>query len=202
MRKQSSTPCSVEGCDHASLTRGWCPTHYSRWYKHGDPLFTSRRDIPTGSFEELTDKDGPVPAHVPEIGCCWTWRGAHFSIGYGVFVAPSGERVSAHRWALRQATAQTGAGLLACHKCDNPLCVRPSHLFWGTTADNVADKIAKGRQPRGVRQWRAKLTDDIVRSIRDEVRNGTKQAELARKYEVSTSVVSEAVSGKTWSHVV
>lgn len=89
------------------------------------------------------DKNGPVPNHCQWIGCCWEWLGTVDKRGYGrVYMNERG--LFAHRVAY--AIHYGGCPrLLVCHHCDNPKCVRPSHLFLGTHKDNAQDCSAKGR---------------------------------------------------------
>ncbi len=96
-------------------------------------------------FWRFVNKDGPVPAHVPEIGNCWVWTGARYTSGYGVFRLsyPVRSSTSAHRFAFGQ------TDLWVLHRCDNRLCVRKSHLFEGTARENIHDMIAKGRSDLG-----------------------------------------------------
>lgn len=79
---------------------------------------------------------------------CWTFTGARNGYGYGVLIETvDGQRHErlAHRVAWSEANGPIPAGMVICHHCDNPPCVRPDHLFLGTHADNMADMIAKGR---------------------------------------------------------
>jgi hypothetical protein len=88
------------------------------------------------------------------------------------------------------------------HRCDNPACVRPSHLWLGTLAENNADMAAKGRARNapalGSANGLAKLTDDIVKKIRNSAQSG---ADCARQYNVSQSTISSVRKRHTWSHV-
>lgn len=82
---------------------------------------------------------------------CWEWQGGmvkkteYGGRGYGAFAPKTGEITPAHRYAYELLIGPIPDGLLACHKCDNPRCVRPDHIFPGTDLDNMRDMIAKGR---------------------------------------------------------
>jgi len=77
---------------------------------------------------------------------CWIWIGSHNNHGYGKMMYPrKGEFIYAHRLSYILHKGEIPDGLLVLHKCDNPLCVNPSHLFLGTQLDNVHDAIHKGR---------------------------------------------------------
>lgn len=78
---------------------------------------------------------------------CWLWKGARQPNGYGRFSAYSKARKTqmAHRWAWILANGPIPDGMRVLHRCDNPPCVNPAHLFLGTDSDNMRDCVAKGR---------------------------------------------------------
>jgi hypothetical protein len=79
---------------------------------------------------------------------CWLWMGAKFRRGYGQFRGYKGKSWKAHRFAFKLNGGELVPGEYICHRCDNPSCVRPDHLFAGTPTDNVQDCIRKGRLTR------------------------------------------------------
>lgn len=120
---------------------------------------------------------------------CWEWQGAKKSGGYGRLYV-GGRYVSAHRLMWKCIYGKT-KGLHVLHKCDNPSCVRPDHLFLGTHTDNMQDRTIKNRA--GV-----KLNAEAVRDIRT---SKISSKELAEKYEVSVTTISYVLNYKTWKHV-
>jgi hypothetical protein len=131
---------------------------------------------------------------VKESGGCWSWRAAVNNKGYGRF-SFNGEVYGAHRvaFALGKDTALPGV-VFVCHRCDNPGCVNPSHLFLGTNADNMADMKAKGRGrgPKGLENGRGKLSAEDIQAIRESTE---RQVDLCRKYGVSDGHISRILSG-------
>lgn len=95
--------------------------------------------------------NGDIPAHNPSLGRCWEFLGARTTKGHGVIRDDAGNLAYAHRIALAAALGRPIApGMLACHKCDNKPCVRPSHLYEGSKSDNEQDKWTYStREPRG-----------------------------------------------------
>lgn len=180
MRKYAG--CSVDACESAHYCRSFCHKHYARWVKHGD---VSRGHL---SAKVRFDR-----AHIPvaEVGC-WVWLKSGVR-GYGKFKNELGEAELAHRWSARVLAKLDIAGLQVCHKCDEPSCVNPAHLFVGTLQDNMADMVQKQRQARGERAVQAKLTDVQVRQIRADPRV---QREIAKDYGVAESHVSRLKTGK------
>ena len=130
---------------------------------------------------------------------CWEWQAARMPRGYGVIGGPVRY---AHRavWVLTH--GEVPAGMHVLHRCDNPPCVNPAHLFLGTHAKNVADMDAKGRRkgPKGETHPAAKLTAEQVRAIRRECAE-VSQRVVAERYGVDPSTVSRIVHGKQWRSV-
>ncbi len=79
---------------------------------------------------------------------CWEWQNATNNIGYGMFRWKTGKMRTAHRASYELHKGPIPAGLSVCHKCDNPKCVNPDHLWVGTLKDNAQDMVAKGRNAR------------------------------------------------------
>jgi hypothetical protein len=94
----------------------------------------------------------------------------------------------------------------ACHTCDNPPCVEPTHLWEGTPAENSRDRDTKGRGARGEGNGRSRLNPDKVRDIRARYLPGTNQhdsniAALAAEYGVKPQAIRDVIHRRTWAHV-
>ena len=124
---------------------------------------------------------------------CWEWL-ASTKEGYGV-IWNEGRYTKAHRLAYAFFTGPLAADLFVCHTCDNPRCVKPSHLFLGTNQDNIADRGHKGRTRVGTgeRHGNARLSDAQVDEIRCRYRSGERQTALAAWYGVSQAHISRIV---------
>lgn len=131
---------------------------------------------------------------------CWNWTAGLTSRGYGQFVI-LGKKVIPHRLALELSGVIVPSEMFVCHRCDNRRCCNPSHLFIGTNADNMADKIAKGRQSRGEGSGVAKITAACVVEIRRRYEAGMSQDEIASMFGISQSNVSVIVQRKAWAHI-
>ena len=134
---------------------------------------------------------------------CHIFEGRRDGHGYGQ-IKDKGTPVLVHRWIWQQANGKTSKQVL--HKCDNPSCVNIDHLFVGTHADNMADKVAKGRSkgvPRGYAHKRpmAKLTNEKVVEIKKLLARGYRQCDIAKDFGVSRNIICDIAIGNTWRHV-
>lgn len=116
---------------------------------------------------------------------CWEWMARKDGHGYGRFTVNATERLCAHRVAYELWFGPIKHGYYICHKCDNPGCVNPAHLFQGTALDNMRDCVNKNRQAREFKMPHTKVSDEQVRNIRSRIKAGERQVDLAREYGVS-----------------
>lgn len=155
--------------------------------------------------QPIADRFWPkVDAHEPHE--CWLWRGTRNADGYGMLFnsKTAGPRVlSAHRISWRLHHGEIPAGLHVLHRCDNPPCVNPAHLWLGTQADNNRDRDQKGRcgakgghaAPQGGEaNGNCKLSDEAVARIRARYAAGdASQQQIAAEFGVGQSQVSRIV---------
>jgi len=139
---------------------------------------------------------------VDKSGECWVWTATCYRNGYGQFGPEHGKGVLAHRFAWELIYGAIPNGLLVCHHCDNPACVRPDHLFLGTQSDNMKDCAAKGRSSlQNPAKHHRKLTEIQVQEIRQLSMQGVSKYRLARRYHVTETTIGQIVSGRTWTHL-
>lgn len=131
---------------------------------------------------------------------CWNWTAYRSRKGRGMFKL-GGRMRWAHRVAYERWVGPIPDGQVVRHRCDNPGCVNPQHLELGTQADNVRDRVERGRCARGAAMGAAKLCDRRVRLIRALSARGELRRDVARHFGVDPSVVSNVVHRKAWSHV-
>lgn len=135
------------------------------------------------------------------VSDCWHWLGAVDQHGYGSFFH-SNERIGAHRFAWILANGSIPDGLFVCHRCDNPLCVNPAHLFLGTHNQNMRDMSEKGRAARGEASGRSVLKEDDVRRIYDLRGEGKSYNEIGRMLGITGTAVGFVLRGKRWRHML
>jgi hypothetical protein len=140
--------------------------------------------------------------YIPEPNSgCWLWAGRLCGGGYGSLKV-DGRRCQAHRASWEFHIGPIPAGLLACHKCDNPPCINPSHIFLGTHRDNLRDMVAKGRvcknNPSHRELYYSKVSVDDVRAIRADRRF---YREISAEYGISIRQVCGIKTRSSWAHV-
>ncbi len=161
-------------------------------------------------FWDKVDKQGPEG--------CWVFTGSRNSDGYGSFNArPTTDRAHRAAWILTYGEIPESMSVL--HRCDNPPCCNPNHLFLGTHLDNVRDRHLKGRSRgprpgenvatkhpeyfRGERNGRAKVNWGIVSAIREAYGTGKyRQVDLAKRYGLVQTQVSRIIRNEHWKGMV
>lgn len=131
---------------------------------------------------------------------CWEWLGSKQGVGYGTYVF-CGASLKAHRVSWELNRGPIPKCMQVCHKCDNPGCVNPNHLFIGSHADNMRDKIEKQRANclKGENHPLAKLNKSKVVHIRREYeKGGVTQTELAERYNINFRSIHNIVNQKSW----
>lgn len=144
-------------------------------------------------------------ANVRKTSLCWHWTGCiQKSNGYGV-ISESGKRGKrwyAHRYAYTISHGPIPSGSYVCHRCDNPACVNPDHLFLGDGRVNMRDASTKNRLVHGERHHSARLTAEMVMEVRARyAAGGCTYKGLAREYGVFDQAIKHAIIGKTWARV-
>jgi hypothetical protein len=185
--------CSVQDCGRIHFGRGYCSIHYQRNRKYGDPLHPGVMDRRPWleKFISSIDKSGE----------CWIWTGFKDAKGYGATNNPQNKHKAAfvHRLAYELWVGEIPKGLWVLHRCDNPSCCNPAHLFAGSNLDNIADMVAKKRNTRGTKHPKAKLTEQQVREIRRRyVRRVVGVTQLSREFGLSTSTTMAIVKRRIW----
>ena len=136
---------------------------------------------------------------------CWVWTGTrhvHPTHDYGIFHY-DGKRVRAHRFSYECYNGYFDKKLFVCHKCDNPGCINPNHLFLGTHADNMKDMSDKGRAPIGERCGTSKLTEIEVKQILTDLSLNKYKTilEVTNKHDIGSMQIIRILQGKSWKHI-
>lgn len=133
---------------------------------------------------------------------CWNWIGASRKAGYGRFKIASYQTVSSNRMALICTKREEPFGLHVLHTCDNPSCCNPAHLYFGTVAQNVRDKVERGRactgNQSGANNGAAKLTEEQVALVVERLKAGWNNKRIAADLPVSHSMISLIRLGRMW----
>lgn len=140
-------------------------------------------------------------------GGCWEFQGARSGGRYGAFrLKKFGPTLGAHRISYVLSNGPIPEGQYVFHKCDNPACVNPEHLFLGTAKQNWEDAVQKRRispaKPAlGIRNPGSKLTEAQVIEIRSLRGSGEQTKRLAARFGVSKSAITEITTRRTWTHI-
>ena len=139
---------------------------------------------------------------------CWEWTGHCLSSGYGWFAIKSGISRGAHRVSalISGLLDSLDSKMQVLHKCDNPKCVNPNHLFVGSNADNVADRVSKGRTRYKAQlnesNGMAKLVKSQILFMRGLYNSGEfSQSQLGRAFKVGQPTVHKIIHKQRWGNV-
>ena len=134
------------------------------------------------------------------VSGCWNWQLSLNHNGYGNFSILRKSNV-AHRASYEEFVGPIPEGLCVLHKCDNPRCCNPEHLFLGTIQDNADDKVAKGRSMRGSGHYKAIITEDQAALIFNMIQEGFTIADIKSRLGVGEDIIQPIKRGVTWNHV-
>lgn len=198
--------CIVENCGRKLKARGLCSGHLARLAKYGDvqAAIPLRAQRPAGSSPEealLRAKRSTEPPPNDLVVACLILPG---KAGDGrAYVSDGGKARIAARVAYETWVGPIPGGMNILHRCDVGDCIEPTHLYTGDQAQNMADKINRGRDasPRGEASGVARLTDEAVRDIRRKRMAGFTMPALAIEYEVGVSTIKAVCDFRTWAHV-
>jgi len=191
--------CSFEGCSKPMANRGLCSGHGNQ-LRLGKPLKTlqvQHHGLPESvRFLRRVDK-------TPSSGC-WLWTASRIGGNkwHGQWRNGEGQHELSHRAAWRMFVGEIPEGMFVLHRCDDPICVNPAHLFLGTQTDNLNDMWAKKRarpkQSLGEKHGMSKLTSEMVREIRDSKETGVA---LSRKFGVTPTTICDVRKRRIWNHI-
>lgn len=134
---------------------------------------------------------------------CWKWGRVPLQNGYGTISMGRSKTLLAHRASWEINFGEIPKSHYVCHKCDNPICTNPDHLFIGTAKDNTRDCLNKKRKnaPSGINHHNVKLTEEQVGEIKELIILKYSQRILAKMYNVSPSTIQNIVDNKTWKNL-
>lgn len=137
--------------------------------------------------------------NITAVGC-WEWNGNKRPDGYGTIYSYVHKMMRAHRMSWLVVNGEIPKDMDVLHKCDNPPCINPDHLWIGTDADKVRDMDKKGRHSKG-EQNHHKLSGKQVVAILDMLKNGLRQSECGKRFNVHRSNILKIKRGLTWKHI-
>lgn len=140
---------------------------------------------------------------VIEVGSCWNWIGSISQNGYGRFTCKKSREYGAHRFSWKMFNSkEIPKDMVIRHTCDNKRCVSPFHLVLGTSKQNSADMVLRGRSMKGELHASCKLKDYEVSEIRKLYADGNiSMGDLAIKYRITKVPVYKIIHRKSWKHI-
>ncbi|MEV6738708.1 hypothetical protein AB0N14_17955 [Streptomyces sp. NPDC051104] len=206
-QRNKGETCKVEWCTGEARKKGWCEDCYGWSWNNGGADPTARRYRYNRTVQDVV---ALVLSIEPDpITGCRDATGVFSTDAWGYPVASVAGKASTRITRL-VVEHNLGRPMMrathACHTCDNPPCVEPTHLWEGTPAQNSHDRDTKGRGARGVTHGRSRLDPDKVRAIRARYVPGTNQhdsnvAALAREVGVKPQAIRDVVRRRTWAHI-
>jgi hypothetical protein len=190
----SHVVCSVPSCGKTAIKRGYCGSHYKRFWRYGDPL--------AGGTEK-----GAIPRWIDEhIGHqgdeCLIWPFSRNANGYGILAKKMGSGIATRVICERAYGPPPTPDHEAAHTCGNGQngCANPRHLTWKNHTENMADTLVHGTHNRGRRNGMNILNEDQVRRIREIYRTSPFTCkEIAPMFGVTAQTVSDIVARRRWA---
>lgn len=185
--------CTIQDCKNKYYAKGLCDKHYQRLKNHNN--INHERKGKYNSAEE---------AYLNQvinngIENCWGWNGAA-PTGYGQ-LKYNKENWLAHRFSYTYYFGKIPDDMFVCHKCDNPICSNPGHLFLGTSEQNFQDMRKKNRHAHGEKCGNSRINEQIVIEIIDRLNNNEKMIQISRQMNVSYTTINSIKRNKTWKHI-
>lgn len=191
--------CSIKGCERKVISVGFCKNHYIAYCKYGDPLHCIFDKISFTDPENV--KKCLVNHRTISENNCWEWTKGRTSLGYGMKQIDGSLKLVHRISAVVFMGFKIESNLCVLHKCDNPPCFNPEHLFIGTKKDNSLDMKSKGKSVFGEKNKGSKLKESDVWDIIDLLGNGVIHKKIAEKYNVTKFTVSRINRRITWRHL-
>lgn len=195
MRKYTCVPGNCEKCGNHFMAR------------------KSSVDIGKGKYCSMSCARSAIPSKkrrdqkerffdlVKKTNSCWVWMGRKAKFGYGQFKDMRiKKQILAHRFSYEIHYGMIPNGLCVCHKCDNPSCVNPEHLFLGTYKQNMQDAASKKRMPHGESHFRTTLKNKDIFFIRENFPHISAK-HLANMFSVTKCTIYNILHRKTWANI-